>query len=846
MPKKGLKKLHAKDALDFFNQVMVEQPLLPFLIPLGLFAWFVERWVVPFSNWVPLAAAVWATIQYGRFKRKMAVEDLNKRWKHLILNTTPTTPIEPCEWLNKLLIEVWPNYMEPKLSKKFQSTVERRLKNRKPKLIDKIELQEFSLGSCPPTLGEQGMRWMTSGEQQVMSLGFDWHSKEMSVMFMAKLAKPLMGTARIVINSIHIKGDLLLSPILDGEAVLYSFESTPEVRIGVAFGSGGSQTVPGMELPGVSTWLVKLLTETIAKTMVEPRRLCFSLPPVDLKKQAVGGVLSVTVVSASNLGRKSRTIELGNNQSSSGNTTPGIPLNRRAHTFIEVEVGTLTRKTTTCEGPNPTWNSTFNMVLHGETGVVKFLLYELDSDGVKYNYLTSCEIKVKYVLDGSTIFWAIGHNDGVVARHAEHCGKEVGMVVPFEEDITGELTVSLVLKEWQFSDGSVTLSNSLSNEFQCSIDGSPKLQSRTGRKLRVKVVEGRALAVNSKSGKCDPYVKLQYGKALYRTKTLSRTAQPVWNDKFEFDEIGGGEYLKVKCYNLDTFSDDSIGSARVNLEGLLDGASRDVWVPLEKVDSGEIRLEIEAIPNDHNDSLKRSSSKVEAGWIELVIIEARDLVAADLRGTSDPYVRVQYGNKKKRTKVIYKTLAPNWNQTFEFAETGEPMILHVKDHNAVLPTASIGNCTVEYSMLSPNQPADKWIPLQGVRSGEIHVKITRRVANSEKKSSLLTDASALGKGHKISAQVSQCITPCFFLFTPATLILLCDEHHCLYVPCDEHPLKLCTDERQPEEMLRLGRRRRRCGGAVAGPDGGGERPGRAGFVHTAAGAGEGPDAAEDT
>jgi hypothetical protein len=51
---------------------------------------------------------------------------------------------------------------------------------------------------------------------------------------------------------------LLLSPILDGEAVLYSFESTPEVRIGVAFGSGGSQAGPGMELPGVSTWLVGL------------------------------------------------------------------------------------------------------------------------------------------------------------------------------------------------------------------------------------------------------------------------------------------------------------------------------------------------------------------------------------------------------------------------------------------------------------------------------------------------------------------------------------------------------------------------------------------------------------
>lgn len=40
-----------------------------------------------------------------------------------------------------------------------------------------------------------------------------------------------------------------------------------------------------------------------------------------------------------------------------------------------------------------------------------------------------------------------------------------------------------------------------------------------------------------------------------------------------------------------------------------------------------------------------------SGWIELILIEAKDLVAADLRGTSDPYVRAHYGNLKKRTKV---------------------------------------------------------------------------------------------------------------------------------------------------------------------------------------------------
>lgn len=50
-------------------------------------------------------------------------------------------------------------------------------------------------------------------------------------------------------------------------------------------------------------------------------------------------------------------------------------------------------------------------------------------------------------------------------------------------------------------------------------------------------------------------------------------------------------------------------------------------------------------------SAQNPASSSGSGWIELVLIEGRDLVAADMRGTSDPYVRIQYGNKKKKTKV---------------------------------------------------------------------------------------------------------------------------------------------------------------------------------------------------
>ncbi|XP_031259322.1 extended synaptotagmin-1 [Pistacia vera] len=746
---------NVEEVVEFLKHLLEEKPLLPFVIPLILLLWIIERWFFSFSNWVPLVIAVWATLQYGVHQRQLLVEDLNKKWKQVILNTSPITPLEHCEWLNKLLIEVWPNYMNPKFSTRFSHMVEKRLKHRKSRLIEKIELQEFSLGSTPPLLGLHGTHWSSSGDQKVMRIGFDWDTNELSILLLAKLAKPLLGTARIVINSLHVKGDLLLMPILEGRAVLYSFVSVPEVRIGVAFGSGGSQSLPATELPGVSSWLVKLFNETLVKTMVEPRRRCLSLPAVDLRKKAVGGIIYVKVVSASKLFRSS----LRGSPSRRQTSPVACSLEERnddkdLQTFVEIELEELTRRTNVRPGSDPRWDSTFNMVLHEETGILRFHLYQFTPYSVQYGYLASCEVKVKYDADDSTTFWAIGPDSGLIAKHAEFCGKEVEMTVPFEGVNSGELTVRLVLKEWQFSDGSHSLTNFRSGSQQ-SLNGSSNFLSRTGRKINVTVAEGKDLIPKDKSGKCDPYVKLQYGKILQRTRT-AHGFSPTWNQKFELDEIGGGEYLKIKCYSEEIFGDDNIGSARVNLEGLVEGSIRDIWVPLEKVNSGELRLQIEAVRVDDSEGSRGSNASPVYGWIELVIVEGRDLIAADLRGTSDPYVRVQYGDLKKRTKVIDRTLNPQWNQTLEFLDDGSPLLLHVKDHNALLPTSSIGDCVVEYQRLPPNEMADKWIPLQGVKRGEIHVQITRRIPELQKRPSSDSEPSLI-KSHQISGQMKQMI-----------------------------------------------------------------------------------------
>eukprot|EP01112_Ceratiomyxa_fruticulosa_P017078 TRINITY_DN5253_c0_g2_i1.p1 TRINITY_DN5253_c0_g2~~TRINITY_DN5253_c0_g2_i1.p1 ORF type:complete len:322 (+),score=31.46 TRINITY_DN5253_c0_g2_i1:193-1158(+) len=120
--------------------------------------------------------------------------------------------------------------------------------------------------------------------------------------------------------------------------------------------------------------------------------------------------------------------------------------------------------------------------------------------------------------------------------------------------------------------------------------------------------------------------------------------------------------------------------------------------------------------------------------VSVVIIEAKNLIAADSNGLSDPYVNVRALGKeegeKQRTKVIPKTLSPVWNEKFalNLYDKLSSIIFHVWDHDKIGSNDPLGNITVNmssYYNVPLNQPIDLWLKLHEVPHGDLHVTITK-------------------------------------------------------------------------------------------------------------------------
>jgi len=158
----------------------------------------------------------------------------------------------------------------------------------------------------------------------------------------------------------------------------------------------------------------------------------------------------------------------------------------------------------------------------------------------------------------------------------------------------------------------------------------------------------------------------------------------------------------------------------------------------EKVVDDEKELlqnEEEADSNDVKKKKKYLGSikyKVEYDFISssltVTVIEAQDLPAMDIGGTSDPYVKVYLlpdKNKKFETKVHRKTLDPVFNESFKFNVPygdvmGKTLVFAVFDFDRFTKNDEIGEVRVPVVNIDLAYPEEQWQQIKST-SGDGHL-----------------------------------------------------------------------------------------------------------------------------
>ncbi|KAI3969441.1 hypothetical protein MKX01_020002 [Papaver californicum] len=99
------------------------------------------------------------------------------------------------------------------------------------------------------------------------------------------------------------------------------------------------------------------------------------------------------------------------------------------------------------------------------------------------------------------------------------------------------------------------------------------------------------------------------------------------------------------------------------------------------------------------------------------VIEGRNLKACDPNGFSDPYVKLQLGKQRLKTKVVKKNLNPSWNEDFSFRveDLNEELQINVFDEDKFLAHDFIGQVKIPISEIFDAQNktlGTSWYTLQ--------------------------------------------------------------------------------------------------------------------------------------
>ncbi|XP_050969789.1 multiple C2 and transmembrane domain-containing protein 2 isoform X2 [Labeo rohita] len=324
---------------------------------------------------------------------------------------------------------------------------------------------------------------------------------------------------------------------------------------------------------------------------------------------------------------------------------------------------------------NPVWNETFSFPIRNLDQKLFIKVY--DRDLTTDDFMGSCGIELNKL----------------------ELEKSSEMVLPLDdpnslEDDMGVIVIDICLsvrdgknkKQRWAQRKKRSLSGTTTEHNKRLTESMKKSQLWTGV-FTITLVEGRDLPLDVQG---DVFVRFKLGDQKYKSKSQVKKVYTQWRERFDFNQFpDASSILEIEVVGKEgRRCEECYGQCEIDLSGLplnestlftreLDpGRGRVVFLVTPTPCTGASITDLVAPPleepHERDNMLVKYSVRNslkdlrDVGFLQVKVIRATDLLAADLNGKSDPFCVLELGNNRLQTHTIYKTLNPEWNKVFTF------------------------------------------------------------------------------------------------------------------------------------------------------------------------------------
>ncbi|XP_006870761.1 PREDICTED: multiple C2 and transmembrane domain-containing protein 2-like [Chrysochloris asiatica] len=205
--------------------------------------------------------------------------------------------------------------------------------------------------------------------------------------------------------------------------------------------------------------------------------------------------------------------------------------------------------------------------------------------------------------------------------------------------------------------------------------------------ISITLLEGKNVSGGTMT---EMFVQFKLGDQRYKSKTLCKSANPQWREQFDFhyfsDRMG---ILDIEVWGKDNRKHEQrLGTCKVDIAALPVKQANCLKLPLESCVGSLLMLvtltpcagisvsDLCVCPLADPSERKQISQRYclqnsltdmkDIGLLQVKVLKAVDLLAADFSGKSDPFCLLELGNDRLQTHTIYKNLNPEWNKVFTF------------------------------------------------------------------------------------------------------------------------------------------------------------------------------------